>query len=643
MKIYHNLITIEDARIILRKLLDKIKLDVEEIDLKNSYGRILAEEISSKIDSPPFDRSEVDGYAVNHLSLIGAEEDNPVKLRVKFSINPGEYVNEHINLNEAAEISTGSMIPKGANAVVMEEYTKRIGEYVEIYRSVSPGENIAFTGSDVLIGDITLSKMTKLDSAKIALIASLGYSKIKVYRKIRAGILSTGNEILPPGEELKPGKLYDSNSYSIISYLNMLDIDWKFYGIARDDENDIKEKLFKAIEEQDIVFTSGSTSAGKGDLIYKIIEDNGKLIFHGLLIKPGKPTLLGIINDKIVIGLPGFPFSSLSVLEFLIKPVFMDYLKIPNKQIKLNAKSMIKIKSSKNVDEFIPVGIIKRMGEYYFYPVNSQSGSITSMIFSDGIAIIPMNKNYIEENENVEISLINNEFENYDIIGIGSCCPLLDDILIDYKKAKYIRTGSTAGWVSIEKNIAEFAGTHLLDENTLEYNIPFIEKYRLKGKAKIVRGYGRMQGFVVKKGNPKDIKSFEDLLREDVVIVNRVKGSGTRTLLDINLKKIAEKENVDFKELIQNIKGYYFEGKTHSSVAAAVSQGRADVGLTIEYYAYLYNLDFIPIQSEIFDLLVSNQSEKIDEFIEYFINAVKEKYKKYKGYKILEDTGKIYY
>jgi len=642
MKLYHRLISIDEAKSILTKSLLTLEKGTEEIDLKNAYGRILAEEVFAKIDSPPFDRSEVDGYAVNHMFVAGAEEDSPVRLKIQFSVNPGEYVKEPLIQGYAAEISTGAMIPRGADAVVMEEFTKRVGNEIEIYRSVAPGENIASAGSDVLIGDITLQKNTLLDAPKIALISSLGYSKIKVYRRLKAGIISTGNELLNPGESLVPGKLYDANAYSIISYMEMMGLEWKYYGICRDDENEIKNRLIEAIGENDIVFTSGSTSAGKGDIIYKIIEENGELLFHGLLIKPGKPTLAGKINNKIIIGLPGFPFSALSVLEFIIKPAITDFLSNGKKENKIIAKSMLKLRSSKKVDEFIPVGIIKKGDQYYFYPVNSQSGSITSMIFSDGIAMLSREINYVNENENLEIKVINENFDSYKITGIGSHCPLLDDILINYGRAKYIRTGSTAGWMAIEKGIADFAGTHLLDEETLQYNIPFLKKYRIEGRARILRGYGRMQGIVTRKDNPKNIKGIEDFMREDVTIVNRVKGSGTRTLLDVYLKRIAERENADFNDIIKKIKGYYFEGKTHSSVAAAVFQGRADAGITLKYFASQYDLNFIPIQPEIYDILISSENENVPEFIEFFKKGVKENYKKYDGYMILEDTGKIY-
>ena len=212
---------------------------------------------------------------------------------------------------------------------------------------------------------------------------------------------------------------------------------------------------------------------------------------------------------------------------------------------------------------------------------------------------------------------------------------------------KEIRVGSTAGWYAVRNGEADLAGTHLLDENTNIYNIPYLEKFSLKGKAVIVRGYARDQVIMVKKGNPKNIRGIEDFLRDDVRIINRTKGSGTRTLFDLKLKELASKLNMDFDEIVKKIKGYNYEGKTHTSVAAAVAQGRADAGIGLLYYAELYNLDYIPIGQEIYDFLIKKESlEK--KGVEFLIENLRSpEFKrnleeKYKGYRIIDDSGRIF-
>ncbi|MEM3324762.1 MAG: molybdopterin-binding protein, partial [Thermoplasmata archaeon] len=230
--------------------------------------------------SPPFDRSEVDGYAVNHLDLIGADESNPIKLRILGKSSVGVMPQFYLIKNTCAEISTGAPIPKGATAVVMVEYTKSDGQYVTFFRSVAPGENIAQAGSDVMVGDTTLRSGTRISSREIAILASLGINEINVFKRLNVGIISTGDEIVSPGEILTSGKIFDTNQYSIGARLNEIGAIPKYYGIVKDDYSLIKEKILKAISENDIVITSGSTSAGMGDLIYSVIDDIVELIVH---------------------------------------------------------------------------------------------------------------------------------------------------------------------------------------------------------------------------------------------------------------------------------------------------------------------------------------------------------------------------
>ncbi|MCI4434763.1 MAG: molybdopterin biosynthesis protein [Thermoplasmata archaeon] len=646
MKIFHQLLSIDEA---IKKIEEKYGLikpkGEESVHLKQALGRVLSKEIFAMVDSPPFDRSEVDGYAVNHLDLVGADESNPLKLKIIGKSVVSKIPEFYIERGECAEISTGAPIPKGATAVVMVEYTKRTENEVIFYKSVSSGENIAFAGSDVMMGDTTLRKGTVISSRHIAVLASLGFKYVYVFKKLNVGIISTGNEIVEPGEILPPGNIFDINQYSIGARLQELGVNVNYYGIVKDDYNSIRDIILKALEENDIVITSGSTSAGEGDVIYRVIGDMGELIVHGLKIKPGKPTIAGIVNQKLVFGLPGFPFSSIVAFEFFVRRIISMMSGINDSPQKIRGELAVRVNSSKNFSEFIPVSIISRNGKYRVYPVYGNSGSVSTMLYADGIMNINEGTNFVDENELVDITLFSNLAKVPDLTIIGSHCPLLEDII--GSNVKYIKVGSTAGWYAVKRGEANMAGTHLVDEDSGEYNLPFIEKFGLKGKAVIVRGYGREQGIIVKKGNPKNIFEIEDFLRSDVTIINRVKGSGTRSLLDLYLKKIAFNKGMDFDYLIQGIKGYMYEGKTHSSVASAVYQGRADAGIGLKYYAYLYDLDFIPLNVEKYDLLIdinSLENTNVKSIIDFLKseNIKKIIKEKYPGYVLLEDSGKIY-
>ncbi len=647
-KIFHELLTIQEAIKKIEMEYGELKpMGIEFVNIDDSIGRILADEIYARVDSPPFDRSEVDGYALNHFDLIGADEEHPVSLKIIGKSVVGKIPDVLIKPGTCAEIATGAPLPKGATAVAMIEYTKKSGEMVKFYRSVSTGENVANAGSDVMVGDTTLRKGTLITPLEIAIISSLGYDRVPVYKNLNAGIISTGDEIETVGNVLKPGMIYDSNSHTISSYLKGIGIKSNFYGIARDNYEDIKSLVKKAINENDLVITSGSTSAGLGDVIYKVYAELGKLVVHGLKIKPGKPTIVAISGGKLLIGLPGFPMSAIIAYEYFIKKILMKLTGYNFEENRTFARLSSRINSSKNVEEFVPVSIVKKGNELRAYPIYGNSGSITSMLYADGIMRIPENVNYLDENDEIEITLFSNILNIPDLTVIGSHCPLLESLLSNFKNVKYIRVGSTAGWYAVKNGEADIAGTHLLDEKTLAYNIPFLEKYGLSGKAVIIRGYGREQGILTKKGNPKNIKNIKDFLRNDITIVNRIKGSGTRTLLDILLKKEADKLGLNFEEMVQGINGYNFEGKTHSSVASAVSQNRADAGISLKFYAELYGLEFIPIGLEMYDILASIDSLEKPE-IKEMINLLKSDKtkelikKQFPGYTILDDSGSIY-
>ncbi len=650
-RIFHRLSSVNEVFSTLSRYVELKPKGVEEVNLNEALNRVLAEDLYSPIDYPPFDRSEVDGYAVRAEDTYGADEEHPIKLKLLGSIEVGQIPKYEVVKGTAVEVATGALIPKGANAVIMEEYTHRDHNDVLVYKYVAPGENIAFTASDISMGDLVLRKGTKLEPSHIALLAGLGIWKIKVYKRIKVAIFSTGNEIVEPGKPLKLGMIYDSNSYYLLSELRKLGAEAEFVTHLPDDYDLMLKELSKALDQYDIVITSGGTSAGVGDLTYRVFDvlGNPGVVIHGLKIKPGKPTVFAVVNGKLLIGMPGFPLSCAMVFHKVVKPIIaklMGLEDIDEREIK--AIMPYRLRVGKGRSWLIPVSIVSDGKSLIAYPVTFSSGSIAALTYADGYVYVSEDKELIMEGEEVNVYLLKELVKLPELTIIGSHDIALWRILVEsglIAKSKVLSVGSLRGWYAIRNGEADIAPTHLLDEDTGEYNVPFLDKIGVKGRAIILRGYIRRIGFIVTKGNPKRIHTFKDLLRNDVTFVNRVKGSGIRVFIDIQLKKLSKKLGMKFSELTSRINGYNYEVRTHTAVAAAIAQGRADVGVAAEIAARMYNLEFIPLATEIVDFLIRKDrlsKRSVKEFIEVMrSDMVKKLLRKLPGYEVLRDTGKI--
>ena len=645
-RIFHKLLSPEEAlKIVEEKIRSMKKPEMEVVKISDALGRILAEDIYAKVDSPPFDRAIVDGYAVKAEDVYQADEANPVKLKLIGEIEVGEIPRVELRSGECVEIATGAPMPRGSDAVVMVEYTKKIGDHVLIYRGVHPGENVAQTGSDITAGDLVLRKGKRLNSRDIAVLAAVGYDRVMVYKRLRVAFFSTGNEIISPPNPLKPGKIYDVNGYVIPAMLRDLGLDADFLGILPDRYEVMLKAIGDALNEYDIVMTSGSTSAGAGDVIYRIFEELGEIIVHGLRVKPGKPTIIGLSgNGKLLIGLPGFPLSCTMVFIHLIKPLLNKLIGAGEepRYWKVKAKLPMKIETKGGKTWYIPVQIVDSPNGLMAYPILRGSGSASTLAESDGFIAIPEDILFMDEGEEVEVNLFE-ELRLPSVSIIGSHCPGIDLILNlgEIYDAKVINVGSLSGWRALKLGTADITGTHLLDEKTMKYNLHIPEELELRDEVEIYGGYIREIGFIVEKGNPKSIKGFEDLLREDIVFINRVKGSGIRTLIDIELKKMG------IRDPEKKIKGYVYEAKTHTAVASAVKTGRADVGVGIGYVAKLYGLDFIPIREERFDFAV-RRDRLYKPAVRRFLETLRserfaKELNKLPHYRVHEQTGKRIY
>ena len=648
--VFHKLVSVEEALRLLEEKVGGIRpLEVIEVPLLEAQGKVLAEDVRAPIDYPPFDRSTVDGYAVRSVDVAGASEVTPLSLRVTGKVSVGSAPVGEVRPGEAYEIATGAMIPRGADAVIMEEHVSRKGDLLTVYRSVAPSENISQAGSDVSAGDVVLRAGTLLTAREIAVLAGLGVSRVRVYRPPRVSVFSTGVELTPPGAPLEPGHLYDVDGYVVTASLRELGVDAKFLGILPDNYEVMLNSVAKALEESDIVITTGSTSAGYGDMIYRVFRDLGaEVIVHGLKARPGKPTAIAVKGRKVLFGLPGFPLSAMMNLYTLVTPVVLRMMGLePTREVvKVRARIPFRFQAGRGFTELIPVQLVQGMEGISAYPLMAGSGSIAGIGLSDGFIVAEESREYFDENEEVEVTLFSRSLRVPELNIIGSNCPGIEVVLRVAglsRSSRIISVGSMGGWLALRRGDADIAGTHLLDEKTLQYNVHMPKVVGLEGKVVIFRGYARRIGLLVRKGNPKRIRGFEDMLRDDVVIVNRNRGSGTRVLLDLRLREL-----LGGKRPEDSVKGYTYEVKTHTAVATAIIQGRADVGLSLEAVARMFDLDFIPVGEEIYDFAA--RRERLEKpAVRRFLDALASREfaellpKELPGYRTLPETGKQVY
>ena len=624
--------TLEQVRSALASAIPKT-IPTQDVNLENSVGRYLAEDIVSTIDVPGFDRATMDGFAVKAQDTFGANEVIPKSLKLIGGVEPGEVPGFVIGKEEASEIATGAALPIGSNAVVMVEYTKASEGKVEILSAVTPGENVMAAGSDIMSGELLLRRGQLITSREVGVLAALGKKTVNVLGSPRVAIISTGNELVPPGSILRGAKIFDINAFALSAAVQECGGTPIMFGIAADDEDSIQNLLRRALGEVDLVLTSGSTSAGRKDLLPKIISslEGCQVIANGLAVKPGKPALAAAVLGKPLFALPGNPTSALMVFHSVVKPTIriLAGMSSETKEPSIEAKLAFKTFSVRGRQELLPVHLVAdESGCYLAYPTLSGSGAVTSFALADGFLKIPADRDIMAKGETVQVQLFSPNMELPDLVIIGSHCIGIDILLrvISQKRtrfsAKTINVGSVGGLHAVKKGEADLGGIHLLDERSGDYNIPFIKRYALEERTVLIRGYSREQGLIVQKGNPKSIHTFEDLLRPGITFINRNAGSGTRILIDMHLAAAARKKGTPIEQLTEKIVGYDVEAKSHGAVASAVSQGRVDVGFGIRTVAEQQGLEFIQYGNERFDFLVSrNRMDKPS--VALFLNTLR--------------------
>ncbi len=406
---FRKLLTLDEARTAIANL--KLKaLDNEQVPLQKAHNRILANDVKSTLDIPPFDRSTVDGYAVKASSTFGADEKTPITLTVRGVVNIGELPESDISAGEAAEIVTGAPIPEGSDAVVMVEDTERTGAKLRVISTMTKGENVMKKGTDIKQGVIVLKAGQVLGSREIGVLAALGLAKIRVRGVPRVAVLSTGGEVYEPGKELPPGKIYDINAYTLYAAVFEADGTPLYLGVAPDEKEKLHESLLKALENADMVLTSGGVSVGPKDLMPMTVATLGKpgLVFSGIAVKPGKPTTVALVEGKAVFALPGHPASALLIFHLLVRPVIWRLSGRPEPQTeKARALTGMRFFSAKGRRTFVMVKLRKNEeGKLVADAVESgASGAITTLTKADGYVEIPEDEQFVEKYEEIEVTL----------------------------------------------------------------------------------------------------------------------------------------------------------------------------------------------------------------------------------------------
>jgi len=406
---FRRLISFEEAVNSIKDHCPLKPVGIESVLLREASGRVLAEDVISDLDIPPFDRSTVDGYAVRSEDTYGVDDENPKVLKICGEIKIGETPRVSVRVGEAAQIPTGAPIPEGADAVVMVEYTVTRKDRVEVFRPVYRGENIMRKGTDVSKGELVLKRGETLTPAYIGVLAAIGKERVNIYARPKIAILSTGPEIVVPGKPLPYGKIYDINSYTLATAAKEVGCEVVYVAVVPDEESKIEKELKRTLEKADVVLTSGGVSVGPMDLLPKVLSRlSGKeLVFSGVAIKPGKPTTFAVIEGKPVFSLPGHPTSALTIFYLFVRPLLLRLMGREAEAFKVvKANAGLKMFPAKGRRTFVMVKLLKKEDNLIAYPVpTGQSGAITTLAKADGFVIIHEKRQFISEGEEVEVHL----------------------------------------------------------------------------------------------------------------------------------------------------------------------------------------------------------------------------------------------
>ncbi len=589
--------------------------------LAAALGRVLACDVTAPIDVPPFDRANVDGFALRSADSSGASDTAPRR----FQLNGEVVVCGHapaleVEPGSATTIATGGVVPRGADAVVMIEHTELVEDEgapaIDVRRAVSPGQFVSYAGSDIARGEVVLRRGTRISSREIGMLAACGIAEVDVVRKPQVAVLSTGDELVAPGGALGPARVYDSNGAIIAAAVVEAGGEPVPFGAFPDNETALELAMRTALEACDLVVLSGGTSKGAGDLSHRIVSKLGHpgILVHGVALKPGKPLCLAVVDGKPLAVLPGFPTSAIFTFHAFVAPVIRARAGLPPEAARtIEADVPVRIASELGRKEFVLVALVAGEQGPVAFPTAKGSGSVTSFSQADGFLEIDALASALDAGTRARVTLIGQTVALPDLVIMGSHDIALDVVLgaLPGFTARTIAVGSQGGVTAAGRGECDLAPVHLVDAQTGIYNA-----HLLRPGLALIKGWQRMQGFVYRTDDVRFAeKSSADAIAAALadprcLMVNRNAGAGTRVLID---------------KLLNGARppGYSNQPRSHNAVAAAVAQGRADWGIAISTVARLYGLGFLPIAPEDYDFLLV-ESRRDRPAVQSFLAALRD-------------------
>ncbi|MBE3596118.1 MAG: molybdopterin biosynthesis protein [Hydrogenibacillus sp.] len=568
----------------------RLPVRTERIPTVEATGRVAAEDVYAQVSMPNYNASAMDGFAVKAEATFYATETRPVRLKI------GEH---------AAVVDTGDPLPEGFDAVVPVEHVHLIGEEaIELVSPVAPWQNVRPIGEDVVVGEMILPAYRRIRPYDVGAMLAGGVTEVTVLKPPRFAVLPTGDELVPAKADVKIGEIIEFNGAMLKGAIESWGGEAEIFPVTPDDPEKLRSRFQEALLSFDVVILNAGSSAGRDDYSANVLASFGRLLAHGVATRPGKPVVLAVAGDgRPLLGIPGYPVSAYLAVEWFVKPLLDRYYGegVPPRP-KIRAVLGRRLVSSLGRDEFVRV-TVGRVGErYVVQPLSRGAGVTMSLVRADGLLVIPREAEGYEQGTTVDVELFKpQEAIDRTIVLAGS-----HDFALDLLRAHLRRrhaaydlssshVGSTAGLAAVAREEAHGAGVHLLDPETGEYNVPYVRRH-VPVPTVLVRLAKRVQGWIVAKGNPKNIRSVEDIAQPGIRYVNRQRGSGTRVLFDHLLRQAGL--------LRDAVYGYDREVVTHLAVAIAIKEGTADVGLGIFAAARAFDLDFVPVAEEAYDLLL---------------------------------------
>ena len=631
-KIYLDDIPLEEARNRLQETIQVSGLwrilGVDRLTLdENLVGRILAETLWARISSPHYHASAMDGFAVKSGRTHGALETAPITLQF------GE---------DTAYLDTGDPLPEWADAVIPIENVEPLNENggtakdprqpnaIQIRASVSPWTHVRVMGEDMVATQLVLPQGHKLKPVDLGAAAGAGYDSLDVARKPKVAVIPTGTELVYPGDPLQAGDIIEYNSIVLAAQIKEWGGEATRIENTPDDYQRIKSEVIKAARDHDLVLLVAGSSAGSEDYSAQIVAECGELLVHGVAVRPGHPVILGMINgeekDTPIVGVPGYPVSAALTAEIFVEPLLAKWLgRVQARPEEVTASITRKVNSPAGDDEYLRVAVGYLGDKALAAPLSRGSGVITSLVRADGLVVIPRGVQGLQAGDPVQVRLYRSRDQLESTIFVIGSHDLTLDLLAQFlsphqRRLTSVNVGSLGGIMALKRGETHLAGSHLLDPESGEYNLTYIKQHIPGISLRVVTLVGRTQGLFLAKGNPKNIQGLGDLNRQDLNFVNRQHGAGTRLLLDYHLGELGIAP--------ENVSGYTHEEYTHLGAAAVVASGRADCALGIEAASYALDLDFLPLYSERFDLLIPEEYAR-SELLAPLLNLLEDaKFKK---------------